>query len=242
MFCEKCGSKLESGDLYCPGCGRKLTGHNTQQYQPPRKKPETDGKEKALYALLGVVAVLLVIGIIWGVATLVSLNREEEQYAESSKTEQEHTPEADDKDDTVEPAEVPAVTVTPVPAEEPEAVQEPVVTPEPAPTVTPAPLPAQEPDDSAGGDYVIPDSSSRQLDSSDLSGLSEWELRVARNEIYARHGRMFNDSALDSYFRGKSWYVPSIPAENFDDNTYLSKTELKNAKLISDYEASKGYS
>ena len=117
MFCEKCGSKLESGDLYCPGCGRKLTGHNTQQYQPPRKKPETDGKEKALYALLGVVAVLLVIGIIWGVATLVSLNREEEQYAESSKTEQEHTPEADDKDDTVEPAEVPAVTVTPVPAE-----------------------------------------------------------------------------------------------------------------------------
>ena len=53
---------------------------------------------------------------------------------------------------------------------------------------------------------------------------------------------MFNDSALDSYFRGKSWYVPSIPAENFDDNTYLSKTELKNAKLISDYEASKGYS
>ncbi len=192
--------------------------------------------------MLGVVAVLLVIGIIWGVATLVSLNREEEQYAESSKTEQEHTPEADDKDDTVEPAEVPAVTVTPVPAEEPEAVQEPVVTPEPAPTVTPAPLPAQEPDDSAGGDYVIPDSSSRQLDSSDLSGLSEWELRVARNEIYARHGRMFNDSALDSYFRGKSWYVPSIPAENFDDNTYLSKTELKNAKLISDYEASKGYS
>ena len=69
--------------------------------------------------------------------------------------------------------------------------------------MTPAPLPAQEPDDSAGGDYVIPDSSSRQLDSSDLSGLSEWELRVARNEIYARHGRMFNDSALDSYFSGQ---------------------------------------
>lgn len=242
MFCEKCGSKLEPGDLYCPGCGRKLTDHNTQQYQPPRKKPETDGKEKVLYALLGVVAVLLVIGIIWGVVTLVSLDREEEQYAESSKTEQEHTPETDDEDDTMEPAEVPAVTVTPVPAEEPAAVQEPVVTPEPAPTVTPAPLPTQETDDSGGGDYVIPDSSSRQLDSSDLSGLSEWELRVARNEIYARHGRMFNDSALDSYFRGKSWYVPSIPAENFDDNTYLSKTELKNAKLISDYEASKGYS
>lgn len=246
MYCEKCGSRLEPGDLYCPGCGNKLTGDHTQQYQggsrQPRKKPESDGREKVLYVLLGVVAVLLIIGIIWGVVTLISLNREEERYtAAVSDTKQEQTADVNGNQDsdTVDPVEVPGTTTAPAPTQEPAATEEPIVTPAPIPSQTP--VPAQESNSAADGDYVIPDSSSRLLGSSDLSGLSEWELRIARNEIYARHGRMFNDSALDSYFRGKSWYVPSIAAENFDDNTYLSKTELKNAKLISDYEASMGY-
>lgn len=37
------------------------------------------------------------------------------------------------------------------------------------------------------------------------------------------------------YFEGKSWYTPSIPAEEFD-NAYLNGIEIENLKFITDYE------
>jgi len=43
----------------------------------------------------------------------------------------------------------------------------------------------------------------------DLAGLSKVELRVARNEIYARHGRFFKDQTLANYFSQFSWYQPN---------------------------------
>lgn len=84
-------------------------------------------------------------------------------------------------------------------------------------------------------DFIIPDSSTRYLTNSDLSSLSEWEIRVARNEIYARHGRIFNSRDLADYFAEKEWYVGSVAPEAFD-NSYLSTIELENLKFILDYE------
>lgn len=89
---------------------------------------------------------------------------------------------------------------------------------------------------SASGEYIIPDSSDRKLTKSDLDGLSSDQLRLARNEIYARHGRMFNDSELQSYFDAMSWYVPTTAPEDFNDQQELSKIERANIKLISKYE------
>ena len=37
-------------------------------------------------------------------------------------------------------------------------------------------------------DFIIPDSSYRKVTSKELKSLSSYELAVARNEIYARHG------------------------------------------------------
>ena len=71
------------------------------------------------------------------------------------------------------------------------------------------------------GDYVIPDSSTRYLTNADLNGLSEWQIRIARNEIYARHGRIFKSDDLADYFASKSWYTPSVSADQFD-NSYLN--------------------
>lgn len=55
-------------------------------------------------------------------------------------------------------------------------------------------------DSSEESEYVLPDSAKRKLKKSDLKGLSKEELRIARNEIYARHGRMFDDKKLQKYF------------------------------------------
>ena len=82
---------------------------------------------------------------------------------------------------------------------------------------------------------MIPDSSTRYLTNTDLTGLSEWQIRIARNEIYARHGRIFKSDDLADYFASQSWYTPSVSADQFD-NSYLNAIEIENLKLITAYE------
>lgn len=84
--------------------------------------------------------------------------------------------------------------------------------------------------------YIISDSSIRELTDSDLSGLSKSKLRIARNEIYARHHRKFDSADLQTYFNSKSWYSGTIESSDFVDSAYLSDIEKKNIDLIKKYE------
>ena len=84
-------------------------------------------------------------------------------------------------------------------------------------------------------EYIFPNSDSEYLTESDLSSMSSEELRIARNEIYARYGRMFKDQALQNYFNSKSWYTPSIRPEDFNEH-WLNEYEKANAKLIKSFE------
>ena len=65
------------------------------------------------------------------------------------------------------------------------------------------------------------------------------ELRLARNEIYARHGRRFLDSDLQKYFNHQKWYNGYIEPEDFIDENEMTKLEIKNAKFILEYEKKK---
>ncbi len=56
--------------------------------------------------------------------------------------------------------------------------------------------------------FVFEDSDRRSLAHADLQNLSPVQLRIARNEIFARKGRYFKDDALRSYFSQFSWYRP----------------------------------
>ena len=75
---------------------------------------------------------------------------------------------------------------------------------------------------------VLPESHEKGLSADELRDLGEDRLRIARNEIYARYGRSFQDEALAQYFQKKAWYCQS---ETIDD-TILSETELANRDLI----------
>lgn len=88
------------------------------------------------------------------------------------------------------------------------------------------------------GEYVIKDSDKTEIDASSLKYLTADQLRIARNEIYARHGRMFKDTKLQSYFNSRSWYKGSIAPDSFDENC-LNKTESKNVALICKIEKSR---
>lgn len=89
---------------------------------------------------------------------------------------------------------------------------------------------------SANDDFVIPYSSEVELTAADLSGLSKSKLRIARNEIYARHHRKFDSADLQTYFNSKSWYSGTIESSDFVDSVYLSDIEKKNIDLIKKYE------
>ncbi len=89
------------------------------------------------------------------------------------------------------------------------------------------------------GDYIIPDSSDRLLNELDLMGLSDEELRIARNEIAARHGRKFSDKTLQDYFESKSWYEGTVEADDFVRDVRLSEIELENMDFIKEHEESR---
>ena len=90
---------------------------------------------------------------------------------------------------------------------------------------------------SADGDYIFPDSDTRKLTAEDLDPIKDdaQMLRLARNELYARHGRKFDAEDLQEYFMSKDWYMPEIDPEDFDEDM-LTKVEKYNRDLIKSYE------
>ena len=90
----------------------------------------------------------------------------------------------------------------------------------------------------ASDEYILPDSSTRYLDVSEVNNMSKDELRLARNEIYAKHGRLFSSQDLIDYFNSMSWYNGYILAEEFDDSV-LNEYEKANLELIKNIEGTK---
>lgn len=83
-----------------------------------------------------------------------------------------------------------------------------------------------------GTDYIIPDSGTRLLTSADIAGLSKSDLALARNEIYARHGRAFSTEIYKEYFSSKSWYKINPNYNYDDDNANLNSIEIQNVDFI----------
>ena len=98
-----------------------------------------------------------------------------------------------------------------------------------------------EDDDTAIDDdtYIFPNSDTEYLTKSDLSGMSKSEINLAKNELYARHGRKFKSKELQEYFESKDWYVPKYSPKQWDkkgDSFFFNKYEIKNRDLLKKYE------
>lgn len=76
------------------------------------------------------------------------------------------------------------------------------------------------------GGFVFPDSDRRRLTLGDLQRLSKDDLRIARNEIFARRGRYFESADLKARFERFSWYAPNTW------NPRLNAIEQANVALI----------
>lgn len=127
------------------------------------------------------------------------------------------------------PAPVPVLPRSDPPpvAEQPRPLPPVANLPPPAPPVgakgiTPAPA--------DGGGFIFVNSDRVRLSQDDLRNLSQQQLRIARNEIYARKGRYFKDPSLTAHFSKFSWYRP------YTWDVSLNKFEDANVKLISSME------
>jgi hypothetical protein len=77
-----------------------------------------------------------------------------------------------------------------------------------------------------------PQASTRLLTEKDVENLRNEELRIMRNEIYARHGYSFKLADMREHFDKLDWYMPVA----VDIANQLTKVEKDNAALIKRYE------
>jgi len=253
MFCSKCGKQVRDGMNYCTNCGEPVKkdeggvnlkkdddkvssaatlphGNVSGKSNKAKKTKKNKGVKIVFITIAGIILALLLIlfalvqtGII-SISIDDSTNQESvlDKKSKSSKREKEKERRAKEKE-----SEEGDVTT--------QAQTEPVSTE--AQTVQPATMPSTV---AINNEFILPDSSVRVLDKSELSGFSAEQCRLARNEIYAKHGRMFDDAGLQNYFNSRSWYHGTIPAKQFNDNM-LSDIEIQNRNLIIAFEKEMGY-
>jgi|GEM_PF-5761145 len=99
------------------------------------------------------------------------------------------------------------------------------------------------PSENNESNYILPDSNSRFYTKAELENMSAYDLFLARNEIFARHGRGFTHKDLRDYFEEKKWYSQKYAPAEFDSMpSPLNSYEKSNAELIYEIERAKGSS
>lgn len=91
------------------------------------------------------------------------------------------------------------------------------------PTITPAKPSPQPGRNFSKGKYEF--ASYQYLSEQKLKSYSSWDLRIMRNEIYARHGYIFNRSPkMITYFSKQDWYRKTLKIST--DDIYIYKTKF----------------
>lgn len=260
--CPDCGAVLHTATQRCPECGAVLSRTGTAQpakpYAPPQPSRPTEknaapyrppqphrpvqtrsGGLSPLTVGLGIAVVCLVAAV--AVLLPKALGGSAAAEASSSLA---ALPSLPDSSGETEPLSQPG-SEAPLPGAPMEAPagSEPESTPaEDAADLADPPADAAEAQPAEAGaaaEYILPNSDSAYLTDADLAGLNKEQLRLARNEILARHGRMFRDQGLQDYFNSKSWYVGTIPADTWDATMggVYNDYEAYNIELIKQYEA-----
>ena len=248
--CSACQNENKDEYRFCLSCGNpKPSGTGKQKAaavpKPKAAKSESakKGKVSAMTILLLVLSLLLIVAIAAIIIVFPKLSgRSSVDDGEQQESSQRHSSgksSADSSDwggtssyiiggDTDPSAPtVPAPSESAAPGETPPAASPlPIETPAPTPSPTPAPV----------SEYLLPESNSRYLTEADLSKLTWEQCCLARNEIFARHGRQFLTTEIANYFNSKSWYHGTIAPANFSESV-LNEYERANVNFISQYES-----
>ena len=89
----------------------------------------------------------------------------------------------------------------------------------------------KENDSNSENGMIFPDSSEVEIASADIKKLSDEDLRYAVNEIYARHGYIFKDDQLRTYYEQYDWYKETVKPEDFSDSVF-NEVEKRNVQML----------
>ena len=254
MFCENCGAKLEDDAKFCTECGTPVEDIAVSEPAPqpvaqPQPVQQTAPQKSPLVPILIAVLAVLVIAIGIGAFFILRSGSDEtsdeaseeigapeefedessefenfdEEYSDDEFTENhDDEPEDDAKHDEDQGTD------------DPEDSWESITDTEP---VESGPV-----DEENSNTYIIDDSDKVILEKKNLMNMSDEELRLAINEIYARHGRKFKSSDLQEYFNSKPWYSPKYDPDEFDrkQTSILSDVELKNLETLTTIRKERG--
>ncbi|MDO4798450.1 MAG: YARHG domain-containing protein [Coriobacteriales bacterium] len=265
MFCENCGAQITNGQQFCSRCGTPVTGAGsgltgaTGTTPVPTSQPHRETSSVVLPVLAALCAVLVMVLVAFGLmaggvvnvgggqapavsqaaqpvpTTQTTTAQEEIEEAKKAKEEAEAAKREAEK--AKEEAEQKAKE------QSSESAITNNITINSAPGTTRVTTSAPSSSSSAGSSaYVLPDSTTHYYSTSELSSLSDWDLYIARNEIYARHGRGFVRQDLRNYFSNCSWYTERYDPDYFDDviAPNMSDCEWHNIQTILDYEHYRG--
>lgn len=256
-FCEQCGHPLGAGAKFCSGCGRQVApAFSSPLEAEPAATPRRQGRLP--WIISGVVIVALgglIGGYYWG------------KSGDSRATPPAATvpvPAAPKTEPPPRPGtQTGAVPSSPAASGDREAGFAALPPPPPVDRQSEfTPLPPLPPLDQEGEPSLPspprPDSSNdlptgtsqgprwpwtshRLVTQDDLSQLSPWELVLMRNEIYARHGWVFERADLQDYFGQQPWYRPKGTLENREAANRVAGAELtalerRNIKAILQFE------
>lgn len=90
----------------------------------------------------------------------------------------------------------------------------------------------QAKEDQMRAQYIFPDSNNRYLSEEEVRSVESDRLFTGRNEIFARHGYIFQDEGLQQHFNGMPWYSGTVTADQFDSEAVFNDFEKKNTELI----------
>lgn len=88
--------------------------------------------------------------------------------------------------------------------------------------------------------FIFANSDSSYISQSDVKNLSDSELELALNEIYAKRGWIFSDAELSAYFNSQAWYTPRYTSSEFSKNVTFNEYEQANIQLILNEQKSRG--
>ena len=77
------------------------------------------------------------------------------------------------------------------------------------------------------GQFLMPDSHTRELTQEDIIAFSLEDINLAKNEIFARHGYTFDTESIQHYFDFQSWYK-----KDPDYDGELSEVEASNVNFL----------
>lgn len=226
-FCENCGAPLEDDALFCESCGEKVeAGEDSpvevaapeveaeEQAENEEIKPEAEPevikeeiKPEAIKEKSGSIKKWIFGGV--AVVAVIGLTVLLTVFFSKGNSGNEETGKAQNQTaNAVESA-----------------------TPEPTEAVTPTPEATAVPTEAPDMSYVLAESNTKYLKNADVKGMSKANLRLARNEIYARHGYIFSDGELTAFFEKKAWYNPTVKKSKWKDDV-LNKYEKANVTFL----------